>query len=123
MKGSSARHGKKSPAKWIKKYNIPQMPVSSIQKYENNTDYINNLILSLWKDCGYTFNKSQMEKDWKEREKKIDNLTGYYRSIINSLEFGAFLNKNKSIADDILNDIFKSASSISDISSDFIKVY
>lgn len=123
MKDSSARHGKKTPTKWIKKYNIPQMSISSIQKYEDDTNYINNLILSLWKDCGYNFTKSQMEKDWKAREKKIDNLTGYYRSIINSLEFGAFLNKNQGIADDILNDIFKSASSISDISSDFIKVY
>lgn len=63
IKGSAARHGKATPSPYIKKYNIPQMTVGEIAKHQEDTEYMTNLILVLWKDCGHSFSASQAEKD------------------------------------------------------------
>jgi len=121
-KSSAARHGKKTLTEYIKKYNIPQMSIQDIKKNVDNIEYMNNMIITLWKDAGYIFPKNQIDKDWDKRFKKGENLVGYYRSIVNSLQIGAFLNQNKGIANKILSDIFSEASSMGEYSSDFIKV-
>jgi len=122
-KSSAARHGKKTLTEYIKQYKISQMSVNDIASHVDDIEYMNNIVVNLWKDAGYTFSQSQIEKDWKKRYDKGENLIGYYRSIINSLQIGAFLNQNKNIADKILTDIFSEASSMGEYSSDFIKVY
>jgi len=122
-KSSSARHGKAALTKFIKQYNIPQMTLSDFRKKYNETEIMNNMIISLWKDAGHVFNKNKIDKDWSVRQSKGENMVGYYRSIINSLQIGVFLNQNKGMADKILTDIFTTASSMGKHSSDFIKVY
>ena len=99
------------------------MSVKDISKIQDDTEQINSMIITLWKDCGYTFSSNQIEKDWLKRSRKIDNLTGYYRSIINSLQFGVYLKQNSGKADDILTSLVIGASSKGGNSSDFIKVY
>jgi hypothetical protein len=121
-KSSAARHGKKTLTEYIKQYKISQMSINDIKFYINNINYMNNIIISLWKDAGHTFPKDKIDKDWDTRLKKGENLIGYYRSIINSLQIGAFLNQNKGVANKILTDIFSEASSMGEYSSDFIKV-
>lgn len=123
LKGSKARHGKATPSGYIKKHNIPQMPTKTIKNLSQNTEYMNNLVRTLWADNGFTFSDKQFEKDWQERIPKIDSIDGFYRSIINSLEYGAFMNKNKGLANEILTDIYLAGSSEGKFSSDFIKVY
>ncbi len=126
IKGSSARHGKSALTKYIKKYNIPWTSLSDFRKNSSDTEKMNQMIISLWRDCGYVFTEAQIEKDWsiRSQEKEFNrNPAGYYRSIINSLQFGAFMNQNKNIADDILTDIYLTGSSMGEYSSDFIKVY
>lgn len=123
IKGTGARHGKKAISGFVKQNNIPQLTVQQIVKQQDPVDYINNLIVTLWKDAGHTFSDEQKQSDWLKRETKIDNLTGFYRSIINSLEFGVWMKQNGKLSDDILNKLFQEASSMSDNSSDFIKVY
>lgn len=66
IKDSAARHGKKTPSKWIKQYNIPQMSVNDIKNNISDSDDIDQLkrkILLLWKDLGYSFSESQIKKD------------------------------------------------------------
>ena len=126
IKGSKARHGKSALPRFIKQYNIPWMPLADFKNRGDDTQYMKNMIIDLWKDNGYTFNTNQIEKNWDIRfkEKQFNRSpAGYYRSIINSLQFGAFMNKNKGLADKILTDIYLTGSSQSDFSSDFLKVY
>ncbi len=126
IKGSSARHGKSALTKYIKKYNIPWMTLNDFKKNADDIDKMNQMVISLWKDCGFIFNQNQIEKDWAVRSKESQyniNPAGYYRSIINSLQFGAFMNQNKGLADEILTDIYLTGSSKGEFSSDFIKVY
>ena len=123
IKGSSARHGKKSLSQYVKKYGIPQMSVQEIKRHIDEPEYLVDMVISLWRDCGYTFSDSVIRKEWDIRSKKIDNMVGYFRSIINSLQIGAYMEQNKGHANDILSYIYLEASSMGDYSSDFIKVY
>ena len=126
IKGSSARHGKSALTKYIKKYKIPWMTLKEFRKNVEDIEKMNQMVISLWKDCGYIFNQNQIDKDWQVRSKEkqfIKNPAGYYRSIINSLQFGVFMNQNKGLADEILTDIYLTGSSQGEFSSDFIKVY
>jgi len=123
IKGSSARHGKKSLSQYVKKYGIPQMSVKEIKRHIDDPEYLIDMVISLWRDCGYTFSDSVIRKEWDIRSKKIDNMVGYFRSIINSLQIGAYMEQNKGHANDILSYIYLEASSMGDYSSDFIKVY
>jgi len=123
--GVSARHGKKSPLNWINEYKIPQMNIQKIRKEvsEGNISFFIKYIVDLWKDIGYSYSYNIVEKGvMRQLEKYKGQETGYFRSIINSLEFGAFLNKNKGIADKIINEIVMAASSKSDISSTHLKI-
>ena len=122
-KSSAARHGKAALTKFIKKHNIPQMTLSDFRRRYEETEAMNNMIISLWKDAGHTFPQNKIDKDWKTRVSKGENMAGFYRSIINSLQVGVFLTQNKNIASKILTDIFLTASSMGSHSSDFIKVY
>lgn len=123
IKSSAARHGKKTLSEYVKKYKIPQMSVKEISKYEDNIDFLINMVVDLWKDNGYTFSDKRIIDDWNIRKKSIDNTVGYFRSIINSLQIGQFMMQNKGHANDIMSHIYLEASSMSDYSSDFIKVY
>lgn len=122
VKGSAARHGKTALPKYINKYKIPQMTVNDIKKYLNDVEYLNNLVVSEWMANGHTFSDTRIQKDWLTRVNNMQDVIGYYRSIINSLQYGAFLNKNKGIADEIITDMFRTGSSMGDYSSDFLKV-
>jgi hypothetical protein len=126
IKGSKARHGKTSLTKYVKKYNIPWATVNDLKKHVDDLDYMKNMIIDLWKGNGFSFSQSVIDKEWQKRleEKQFNrNPLGYFRSIINSLQFGEYLKKNENIADEILTDIYRIGSSMSEYSSDFIKVY
>ena len=126
IKKSSARHGKSTLSPYIKKYNIPWMSLKEFRDNSDDTMGMINKIISLYKDCGFIFSKNQIDKDWSIRSNEKEykrNPAGYFRSIINSLQFGAFMNKNKNISSDILTDIYLKGSSMSEYSSDYIKVY
>lgn len=124
----SARHGK-VPAdlknKYIKQFNIPQMPKSKIKQLAKDLSLteLRQMVVQLWKDAGYTFSEKQIEKAWEKRFTQLQDDVGYFQSIIHSLEIAAFLNTHRSVADQIVNDWFKGAKSITDVSSDFIKIY
>ena len=126
IKGSSARHGKKALTGYVKKYMIPW---SDMAYFKNNSDNIQEMIgiiISLYNECGITFSRSKIESDWdiRSKEKQYNrNPVGYFRSIINSLQFGAYMSRNKGVSDDIMTDIYLSGSSMGEYSSDFIKVY
>lgn len=121
--GGSARHGKSTPSKEIKKFNIPQMSKSDIMKHADNYEYMNNMISTLWNDLGYRFSESDKEKQWAVALKKNKSIPGFYRSLINSLQFGVYLTQNKKVADEIVSRLMLVASSRGDYSSDFIKIY
>jgi len=123
LKGSAARHGKKTLSGYIKKYKIPQMTVKQIQSYEDDPQHLINMVTSLWKDNGYNFSERQIQKDWETRKSHGDDTVGYFRSIINSLQIGQFMMQNKGHANDIMSHIYLEASSMGEYSSDFIKVY
>lgn len=125
ISGSSARHGKATPLPLIKKYNIPQTSLSSIRKSAGDIEVMKDNIIRMWVDIGYRFNSNQIEKMWAERFKDkyfVKNPAGYWRSIINALEIGIFLEKNKSVANDFVKDTVRRAFSVSATSSDFIKI-
>jgi len=128
QKGGTARHGKvpsNVKKKMMEKYKIPQIPKQRIKKLlEGGVDELVRMTVNLWKQCGYNFPPQKVEKDWNLRQKKgIQDDVGYWQSILHSLELGAFLNTHKSVADDIVHNFYIGASSVSDISSEFIKVY
>jgi hypothetical protein len=123
-KGTGARHGKvgsKDLKGTIKEYNIPQMTKKRISSLsdEELIQHVGNL----WGQCGHSVSKKDMEKSWKKRQNSIQDRVGYWQSIIHALELGAFLNTHKSIANGIMNNFYISASSITEFSSNFIKVY
>jgi len=124
MAGTGARHGKVPSAilhKVIKEFNIPQLEKSRIDK--SSDTQLKSSVQNLWKQCGYNFSDDQMENAWEKRKIQIQDRTGYWQSIIHSLEIGAYMNSNKGKSDDIINDFFVGASSASEFSSTFIKVY
>lgn len=129
---SKARHGK-TKAKLIKDiirdYNIPQMSMEKIKSMTE--DDLQNAVIELWADNGYVFSSKQMEQDWDKAEKEIEKRIGkygdigrigYWRSIINALQFGAGI-ANSSAADDIVNAMWQSGKSADVNSSAFIKIY
>jgi len=122
--GTGARHGKVPAARkkeMIKKYNIPQMTKAKIAK-SSDTD-LQNYVLELWMDIGYVFSEADIDKYAKQRSKKISNRTGYWQSVIHALEIGAFMMSHKSVANGIMDYWYKGASSKTEDSSQFIKVY
>jgi hypothetical protein len=124
IKGSEARHGKTSLTDIISSYNIPQTKPEVIDKIGTDRNIENIRVL-----YNKLFNKSISFKKalelWDVREKKgepIKNLTGLFRSIINSMEFGLFLKENKQMADEIVMKLVRDASSQGYWSSDFLKI-
>jgi len=124
--GKTARHGKFAVTNIIKKYNIPQLQLSKIKKMTD--DELRDIVVKLWSDIGYNFSQEKIDKDFNELingknplEKRGRN--GFWQSAIHALQFGEFLVKNKGKANEIVSDMFYGASSISDYSSNFIKIY
>lgn len=124
--GKTARHGKFALTNIIKEYNISQLPLSRISKMTN--EELKDIVAKLWSDVGYNFSQNQIDKDFEDLigggnplEKRGRN--GYWQSIIHALQFGEFLVKNKGKANKIANDVYYEASSISEYSSNFIKIY
>ncbi len=127
-KGGKARYGK-VPAivkkDMEKKYNMPQMSkqkIKNIVASEGGTDELIRMVVDLWRQCGHNFSPKSVEKSWRTDKPNLENPVGYWQSILHSLEIGAFLNTHKSIADDIVYNYFIGASSITAVSSEFIKV-
>jgi hypothetical protein len=122
--GGGARHGK-VPSNYLNKvisdYSIPQISKGKISKMSDE-DLINKVI-ELWMQNGYFFSDDQVNAGWAKRENDIQDRTGYWQSIIHALEFGAFLTSHKSVANKIVNYMWKGAKSESENSSQFIKVY
>lgn len=123
IKGTGARHGKKTISGYKKKYTIPLMNNQQLSKYEDDIDYLKNEVITQWNDLGFTFSQQSIEKDWNKRKNNIQDTVGYFKSIINSLIFTNYLKSHSEFADNIINDIFVSASSMGKYSSNFIKVY
>ena len=122
--GGSARHGKVGRQDLVKilgKYNIPQMSKKRISELSEQ-QLIQNVV-NLWGQCGYKYNKNKIERDYAVRKKSIQDWVGYWMSIINALEIGAYLNTHKSQANDIVNTLYYSAKSLTQFSSDRVKVY
>jgi len=122
--GGSARHGKVGRQNLVKilgKYNIPQMSKKRISELSEQ-QLIQNVV-NLWGQCGYKYNKNKIERDYAVRKKSIQDWVGYWMSIINALEIGAYLNTHKSQANDIVNTLYYSAKSLTQFSSDRVKVY
>lgn len=128
QKGGLARHGKVPTSvkkKMIEKYKIPQLEKGRIKNIidKGGINELINMCVNLWKQCGYNFPANKIENDWKIRlDKGIQDEIGYWQSIIHALELGAFLNTHKGVADEIVYNFYIGAASISDMSSEFIKV-
>lgn len=125
--GNLARYGKKTPVPLIKKYGIPQTKISNFRNNSEDEGMMVDRILTLWADLKYRWSQSQIDGLWSERVNDKDdqyqnNKAGYWRSIINALEIGVFLDKNDEAADDYVKTIIKLAASKSKISSDFILI-
>ena len=122
--GGKAARGGKVPSSIkkdvIDKYKISQMSKSRISSIDDNK--LKEYVSSLWKQCGHNFSENDIAKGWSDREKNIQDRTGYWMSIINSLEIGSFLNQNKSLADNIITKFYTGSSSKGSNSSEFIKV-
>jgi hypothetical protein len=129
--GSNARHGKVPgpvTTKIIKDYNIPQMSKQRIKSMSD--EELQLAAIELWADCGHVFDTNKMEKDWVKRKADLDQQAkkkpldrlGYWISLINSLELGAYVNKT-SAANDIVNKMYQGAKSASVYSSSFVKIY
>jgi len=126
MKKSDARHGKATPSKLIKYYNIPQTSLANFKKMSDDTEVMKDRIVRLWADLGYNFSEAQVNKHWVKRETNkefVRNPVGYWRSIINSLEIAIHLKQNAGMRDDFVQDTVKRAFSTSSVSSDFLKIY
>lgn len=129
VKGSSARHGKVAAnvyAGFVRKYNIPQMTDDRIKQYINGGEpVLKELVRNLWSQTGIKLSDGDIDKGWEnDQDGNLDNFLflGYWKSIIHSLELAAFLEQNKSVADEIVTDFYISGKSISSNSSEFIKV-
>lgn len=121
IKGSEARHGKADPKKIFDEYKIPQTSQQKIGKM--NEEGLASMVIGLWKNIGYGYTpKESLAHIEKKRREGYTDFVGYFSSIINSLEFGVYLTKNKSHADKIVSRLVREASSRSDISSDFLKI-
>jgi len=123
-KGAGARHGKvpsSSFKEMVKKYNIPQIKKSAINKMSDRDLY--NVVLELWADTGNVFPESEIDKSIKKRKGKIQDRVGYWQSIIHSLEIAAFMSSHGSVANEVMNTWFQGAKSVGGLSSQFIKVY
>lgn len=122
--GGGARHGKVPKALFrsiAQKHNIPQMDKSRIEG-ASDTQLI-RMVQNLWKQAGHKATDSQMEKAWQKRKSAIQDRTGYWQSVIHALELAAYLNNNKGKANKIVGKFFTGGSSISEWSSEYIKVY
>lgn len=122
VRGSQARHGKASLTNTIQKHGIPQTPKNKIE----NTDLevLKSMVQKGWKKLGYSYTDKDIDEFWKAKIRKgeVDSMTGFFMSIINSLEIGCYLEANKTKADDIITDIIREASSKSELSSEFLKI-
>jgi hypothetical protein len=131
MKGSKARHGKAALTYVVRKYNIPQTPASQLERYRDNPEMIIPSIVDMWRKLGVNFDEAKITKQWNNRSSKISkefeskgyDPVGYFISIINSLEFGVYMENHQEHADDIITYLANWASSRTNISSDYIKVY
>lgn len=122
--GSAARHGKVPASRkkeMIKKYGISQMSKAEISK--SSDEDLQNYVLELWANVGYVFSEADIAKYIKQRGKKISNRTGYWQSIIHSLQIADFMSSNKAAANKIMDYWYKGAKSATKESSQFIKVY
>jgi len=124
--GKTARHGKFAVTNIIKKYSISQLPLSKISKMTD--EELRDIVVKLWSDIGYKYSQNDIDRGFENLlngkeplEKRGRN--GFWQSAIHSLQFGEFLVKNKGKADEIVNEIYFGASSVSDYSSNFIKIY
>jgi len=136
-KGGGARHGKVQSSvfkKSIKDYCIPQITPQSIKNmmvYDGIENVLRSHVLKLWKDLGYTWTESQVNTYWDHKigrstdvyTKTPEHTWTFWLSLIQSLELSIFMEKNKGVADDLVNSWFLSASSMSSLSSEYIKVY
>ena len=123
-KGAGARHGKvpsSSFKEMVKKYNIPQIQKSAINKMSDRDLY--NIVLELWADTGNVFPESEIDKSMEKRKGKIADRVGYWQSIIHALEIASFMTSNGSVANEVMNNWFQGAKSVGGLSSQFIKVY
>ena len=127
VRGSQARHGKASIIEISKAYGIrytSKDDIIRLSKDDSGVDKMIGMVRKLWKTCGYTYSDKDIEKFWDDKKKKgMDSVPGFFMSIINSLELGAFLKTSGNKANDIVTDIVRAASSKSELSSEFLKIY
>lgn len=124
VQGGVARHGKVPSSLYrnlVKEYNIPQIDKARIEK--SSDSQLVRAAQNLWKQIGVKVSNSQMEEAWQKRKNEIQDRTGYWQSILHSLELAAYLNNNRGKADDIIGKFFTGGSSVSEWSSEYIKVY
>ena len=125
IKGSSARHGKAALTGIIQKFGIKQTPKGEISMYSTkNIDVLKYMVRDMWKTLGYNYSDKEIDKFWEMKiaKKEVDSMVGFFMSIINSLEIGCFLKRDKNKADDIVTAIIREAASKSELSSEFLKV-
>jgi hypothetical protein len=132
VKGSKARHGKVQAdvyRKFVGKYGIPQMSDGEIKNIMNTEESLKNLIAGLWRDNNVNFSHDEIEKGW-EKDQTTKNkkdmvnfmFISYWRSILHSLQFGAFLRSNRGKANQILTDFYMSGKATTEYSSEYIKI-
>lgn len=116
----AARHGKAPTSFLEREYGITLTPKSKIPDIESSK----KLVQQLWNDNGYIFTDKQIDDDWNKRRANsgIDH-KNYFRGIINALEMGAWLTQNRSSAGISITKLYRYGASLSDFSSDFLKVY
>lgn len=129
----AARGGKATITPFVVKYKINLSKKSDIKKMIDNNDSLFNEVVMLYKDCGISFTKAQVEKDWIVRrtnkdgdvidsEGGVTSKLGFFWSLISALQFGAYLNKNAENADVIVTGLYNYGVSLSSWSSEFLKV-
>ena len=122
-KGASARGGKvekKFQKKLFNKYKIFQTNTLIITK--KTDEELKSKVVEYWKWLGYNFTDDKIQKSWEKKQKEMINRDGYWISILHALELATVIEKNKSIASDFINDIYISASSQTEVSSEYLKI-
>jgi len=89
---------------------------------------LRDIVVKLWSDIGYKYSQNDINKGFENLLNGKEPLeqrgrNGFWQSAIHSLQFGEFLVKNKGKADEIVNEMYFGASSVSEFSSNFIKIY
>lgn len=143
ISGSKARHGKAPISLLVKKYG-GLVKLSKKNDFPTDIEELKKKVVDLWRDNGITFSDKVIENDWNSRmvnefgqmiiarkptkddsskTRILDEPHKYFKSIVHSLEIGRFLSSiDRLEAAKAITMMFRYGASLSDFSSDYLKV-